>query len=86
MARGRGKKKDKREFDPIKPQWPSRKEIICKDCKYRDKSFVTVGGIKVYVGITRDTCERYKGTSYKNRKPHDILFLNDICQYYQEDK
>lgn len=86
MPNKKSEKKSKREFDPIRPQTPSYKNIMCKDCKYRDKTYIVVGGIRMYVGITRDTCERYKGESFRTRKPREILFDNDICQYYQEDK
>lgn len=76
----------KREFDPIRPQVPSYEKIICRTCKYRDKSKITFKGKEFDVGTTRDTCEKYTGEAISKLKPYDVLFMNDICEFYEEDK
>ncbi|MBQ8121346.1 MAG: hypothetical protein IJ172_11310 [Ruminococcus sp.] len=75
----------KREFDPIRAQTPSVKNIMCRDCKYRDKTFIELNERKIYVGITRDTCEKYKGRTQGGLKPHEVLFQNDLCKYYEKE-
>ena len=59
--------------------FPDEKKIACKDCKFRDKTIVTVGSVTKAVGVTRATCEVY------DAKPTKILFRNAPCEYYQKD-
>ena len=56
---------------------------ICKTCKYRDKTSLTVNDITVNVGATRATCEKYTG---ENRvfKPNTIMFYDAKCEYYEK--
>jgi len=77
--------KGRREFDPIRAQTPSYEKIVCRTCKYRDKSKITFKGKEFDVGTTRDTCEKYTGETISKLKPHDVLFMNDICEFYEEE-
>ena len=66
-------------WSPIKAQTPNPEKISCKDCKYRDKTTFGFDG-KVYaVGITRDSCDKFK------HKPPEVLFLNDECVEYAKE-
>ena len=70
---------------PIKGQFPNRNEIICKDCIFRDKTIVNLGDKKINVGITKAFCEKYEAPPISNGKPHDVLFENGICEYYEQE-
>lgn len=71
---------------PIKGQFPDREQIICKDCKYRDKTVLDLGDKKIPVGVTKAFCKKYEAPPKSNGKPHEILFENGICDYYEKDK
>lgn len=75
-----------REPSPVKGTWPDSKNIMCKDCVYRDKTEVTLGDKVIKVGITKAFCEKYPEPPKSNGKPHEVLFLNYNCQYYRKDK
>ena len=80
-----GNNNGKREFDPIRAQTPSYNKIVCRDCKYRLKQFIHLGDREIDVGTTKDTCEKYTGETISKLKPHDVLFMNDICEFYEEE-
>ena len=65
-------------------QRPDPKKIRCRDCLYRDKTVVTLGGEKVKVGITKDTCLFFNKPG--NWKPTSILFQNADCPFYEHDE
>lgn len=71
---------------PIKGQFPSKNEIICKDCKFRDKTEITLGDKKISVGVTKAFCEKYETPPKSNGKPHEVLFENGICEYYEKEE
>lgn len=51
--------------------------IACKTCKFRIKKFED--------GYKRASCEKYDRSS-GNRKPSKILYENQKCEFYKEDK
>lgn len=74
--------KEKREFTPMMAQTPDGTKIKCKDCKYRDKTTITVNGKTIPVGITKGNCELFP---YPENKPGEILFLNADCGFYEKE-
>lgn len=73
------------EFTSMKGTFPDGKRIRCKDCAYRDKAEVNIGGKTLYVGVTRDFCDKYKAPPDGNGKPHEVLFDNYDCPRYKKD-
>jgi hypothetical protein len=71
---------------PIKGQFPNKNTIICKDCMFRDKTKIKIGKNKIPVGVTKAFCEKYEAPPKSNGKPHDVLFENGICEYYEKEK
>ena len=71
---------------PIKGQFPNKNEIICKDCTFRDHTTITLGAKEIPVGVTKAFCEKYQSPPKSNGKPHDVLFENGICEYYQKEE
>jgi hypothetical protein len=71
---------------PIKGQFPNRNEILCKTCKFRDKTTITLDDKKIPVGITKAFCEKYEAPPKSNGKPHEVLFENGICEYYEKEE
>lgn len=51
-------------------------EIVCKTCKYRLKTFED--------GYKRCVCQKYKDLDHD--KPSGILYENQKCEFYEEDK
>jgi hypothetical protein len=74
------------ENDEIRPQWPDPNKIMCKDCIFRDKTEIKVNDKIIKCGVTKDLCRVYLGPPHDNGKPHDVLFLNDYCEFYEEEK
>lgn len=50
--------------------------IICHDCKYRDKTLST--------GYKKCICDKFNDV-YSNAKPDDILFENAGCKFYKKE-
>ena len=71
---------------PIKGQFPNKEKIICKDCVFRDKTLIELGGKEIPVGVTKAFCAKYEAPPKSNGKPHDVLFENRICEYYQKEE
>ena len=74
-------------WTPITGTFPDENTILCKDCMFRDKTILEIGG-KIYTRITNDTCEKYTGYGTINGtgyKPHEILFNQGNCIYYKKD-
>lgn len=71
-----------REFDPIKPQTPDAKKILCMDCEYRDRTVLNINGKVLPVGATKMYCLKYKN---KTGKPYDVLFKNADCERYKKE-
>lgn len=71
---------------PIKGQFPKKDEIICKDCKFRDHTTITIGSKEIPVGVTKAFCEKYESPPKSNGKPHEILFENGICEHYEKEE
>lgn len=65
--------------------FPDPEKIKCKDCKYRDKTVVVIEGKAHYCGVTRGECEKYKWGETMG-KPHDVLFQNADCEFYEQSK
>ena len=76
---GKQDTKTEERFTPIHGQFPDGDNIACEDCKYRDRTVVTIGSVTKAVGITKASCEIYAN------KPTGILFQNLPCEYYQKD-
>ena len=72
-------------FTPMKTSSPNPNEIMCKDCKHRDKTILEIGSKVRYIGVTRATCEKYIGMPEGNDKPYEVLFDNAACQYYEKE-
>ena len=70
----------KREFDPIKGQFPGD-GIVCFKCPYRDKTVVEIGGKTEEVGPKKSWCEMYNKQN-SNGKPMGILFHGERCGYF----
>ena len=70
---------------PIKGQFPNRDKIACKDCKKRDRTVVKVGSKEIPFGVTKAFCEKYVGPPDDNGKPHDVLFENANCAFYEKE-
>lgn len=66
----------------IKVQKPNAEKIACKDCLNRDKTVVEINGKIIAVGVTRGTCDVYKGPPDDKGKPHKVLFNNARCDYF----
>lgn len=75
----------RREFTPMKGTWADPEKVVCKDCVFRDRTVVELFGKKDACGITRDTCEIYKGPPTTAYKPSSILLHNEPCQYYTKE-
>lgn len=73
---------DKREFNDMHPQFPDPEKVMCKDCKFRDRTEVDLLGKHYRPGITRTNCEKYRNPK---DKPMDILFNGAKCLYYEKD-
>ena len=72
--------KDKREFNDMHPQFPDPENVACKDCKFRDKTEVDIGGKHLKPGVIRSNCDVFKD------KPLEILFNGAPCAFYEKDK
>lgn len=68
--------------DIIKIQKPDVEKIACKDCLNRDKTVIEINGKIITVGVTKDTCDVYKGPPIDTGKPHKVLFNNARCDYF----
>lgn len=73
-----------REFSPMIMQHPDSSKVKCKDCKFRDKTILMFNEKVIPVGITKCRCEKYLGTPHDMGKPHEVLFMNGECQYYEK--
>lgn len=74
-------------FDqPVHGAWADPNSIICKDCAFRDKTIVKLGGKMLQVGVTKSFCKIYEAPPKTNGKPTAILFHNAKCRYYQKDE
>lgn len=71
---------------PIKGQFPNKDEIICKDCVFRDHTVINLGSKEIPVGVTKAFCDKYEAPPKSNGKPHEVLFENGICEYYQKEE
>ena len=79
-------KDEERDFnEPIKGHFPSMKDIICKDCAFRDKTVVEIDGKKRPVGVTKSFCAVFQPPPKSNGKPSEVLFQNGDCKYYFKD-
>lgn len=78
------RKKGHRRFTPIRGTWPDPEKVVCRDCAFRDRTVVELFGKTIACGITRDTCDIYKGPPSTSYKPSEILFYNEPCRYYQK--
>lgn len=76
-------KNKKREFSPMKCQMADPNEIFCRDCAFRDKTEIKVGGDTIKVGITKAQCDVYV---YPNKKPSAVLFQEAPCDYWVKDE
>ena len=43
-------------------------------------------GKVIPVGVTKAFCDKYRNPPHSNGKPHDVLFNEAICEYYEEEK
>lgn len=84
MAKERASVKEAQS--PLKGQFPNRKEIVCKDCTFRDKTTVTIGNKEIPVGVTKSFCGKYESPPKSNGKPHEVLFENGSCEHYQREE
>ncbi|WP_315322209.1 hypothetical protein [Stomatobaculum longum] len=75
-----------KERSHLRAQFPNRYKIICKGCAFRDKSTITIHGKVIPVGVTKAFCDKYRKPPHSNGKPHDVLFNEAICEYYEEEK
>ena len=73
---------EKREQEPLKGVFPNPKKIKCKDCVFRDKGQMELGGKAIEYGVTKDQCEIFQKPNYKY---HEILFQNANCEFYVKD-
>ena len=60
-------------------------KMICKDCLYRDRETMVVGGKKVPVGVMRDTCLVFDGKNGR-WKPTAIVLDSGNCLMYERDE
>ena len=72
----------RRKFDPIKPQTPDAKKILCMDCEYRDKTVLSINGKVLPVGATKMYCSQFRN---RTGKPYDVLFNNAECERYKKE-
>lgn len=72
------------KHEPMKLQTANVNTIPCRNCIYRDKAFVTVGGENLYTGITKDTCMIFDGDKGRY-KPNDVYFNSKACDFYEKD-
>lgn len=72
-----------REFNDMHPEWPDENKVVCRDCRFRDKTEVFLLGKREEVGITRCNCEKYPGNG--ENKPVGILFYGDPCPFYEKE-
>lgn len=70
----------------IKGQFPDKDKIFCKDCIYRDKAVINLGNKKIPVGVTKAFCAKYESPPKSNGKPHEVLFENGDCIYYEKEE
>ena len=56
------------------------KEIVCKDCVYRDRTTITLGGKVKPVGVTKCVCEQY------TLKPSEVLYMGLDCERYEKER
>ena len=75
---------DRREFSPIKGAFPDAKQIMCKDCFYRDRAVVELSGKRKEV--TKSFCAKFPEPPYSNGKPTGVLFQGEKCPEYLKDK
>lgn len=76
---------DKREFDPIRGTFPKAKDIMCKDCFYRDRTTVVLDGEKKAVGVTKGFCAKFPPPPDSAGKPLGVLFMGEKCPEYMKD-
>ena len=69
---------------PMKAQTADPYKMRCRNCLYRDREILKVGGKKVLIGVMRDTCLIFDGKR-GNWKPSDVYFLNADCPMYERD-
>lgn len=70
---------------PIRGQFPDKTKIMCKDCIHRDKTVVKIKGKEIPVGVTKSFCEMYQEPPASNGKPHEVLFENVQCDFYEKE-
>lgn len=70
--------------DPMYLQTADADKVQCKDCIYRDRTVVKIGGVNTPVGITRDTCLIFDGKR-GNWKPTSVILRNKYCEFYEKD-
>ena len=71
--------------DPMKLQTADVSKVQCRNCIYRDRTVMTIGGEKTLVGVTRDTCLIYDGKK-GNWKPTSVILRNMTCDFYEKDE
>ena len=78
-------KENEKSQSPMKGRFPDKTKIMCKDCIYRDKTVVNIGGKEIPVGITKSFCEMYQAPPASNGKPSSVLFENSQCDFYEKE-
>ncbi len=78
-------KKEKRDWGEFRGTWPDPEEMICRNCRKRDKTIFVLNGVAKPVGVTKAFCEAYPPPPESNGKPSGILFYGDMCEYYEEE-
>ena len=73
---------EKREFSPMRGQFPDPNKIECRNCIYRDKTLLTFFNPPKPVGVTKAFCTAYPDPP---GKPSEVLFNNGHCPFYQEE-
>lgn len=78
--------KNEERISPIVMTKPDAGRIACKDCIFRDRTSIEVANKVIFPGVTKGTCEIYKGPPEGVLKPHNVLFNNARCEYYMKDE
>jgi len=72
------------KHDPMVMQTANAKTIPCRNCIYRDRAYVEIGGERMDTGITKDTCMIFDGKGGR-WKPNDVYFHSEACVFYEKD-
>lgn len=69
----------------VRMQTADPNRIQCRDCIYRDRDTMVLGGKKIQTGVMRGRCMIFDGKK-GNWKPTSVVMRNENCLFYEHDE